>query len=53
MNDKLNFDSIPTTDEGYISLLNGCVGFNDGYRFLSLCRDELVKTVDKDDFDIF
>ena len=44
-NDKVNFDIIPKTNEGYISVTYGCVRFIGRYRFLSSRLDSLVKTI--------
>ena len=47
-NDKVKFDIIPKTNEGYISVTYGCIRVIESYRFLSSGLDSLVKTkVDK------
>ena len=43
--DKVDFDIIPKTNEEYISVTYGCIGFIDSYRFLSSGLDSLVKTL--------
>ena len=50
--DKVKFETIPKTNEEYISVNNGCIRFIDSYRFLSESLDELVKNLDDDDFKI-
>ena len=42
---KVKFDVIPQTNEEYIPVTYGCVGFIDSYRFLSSSLDSLVKTL--------
>ena len=44
-NDKVKFDVIPTTNEGYLSVTRGCIRFFDSSRFLSSSLDSLVKTL--------
>ena len=44
-NDKVKLDIIPKTNEEYISVTCGCIGFFDIYRFLSSIIDSLDKTV--------
>ena len=44
-NDKVKFDIIPKTNEEYISVTYGCIGFRDSYRFLSSCLGSLVRTL--------
>ena len=44
-NDKVNSDIIPKTNEDYISITYGCVGFIDSYRFQSSSLESLVKTL--------
>ena len=49
-NDKVEFDIISETNQGYISVTHGCFRFTDTYRFLSSSLDSCVKTlVDKSD----
>ena len=43
--DKVKFDTIPTTNEEYISVTDCCIRFIDSYRFLSSSLDKLVKTL--------
>ena len=43
--DKVDFEIIPKTNEEYISVTYGCIGFLDSYRFQSSSLDSLVKTV--------
>ena len=38
---KVKFDLIPKTNEDYISLTNGCMGFSEIYRFSSMGLDEI------------
>ena len=45
LNDKVNFDIIPKTNEEYISVRYGCIRFIDSYRFQSSGLDSLVKTL--------
>ena len=51
LTDKKRFKKIQVilkTDEENICVTNGCLRYNDSYRFLSISSDELVKTlVDK------
>ena len=49
---EVKFGIIPKTIEEYISVTYACIGFIDSYRFLLLRVDELVKTLDIDDFNI-
>ena len=44
-NDEVKFKIIPKTNEEYISVTYGCVGFSDGYWFLSSSLDSLVRTI--------
>ena len=44
-NDKVKFDTIPRTNEEYISVTYGCIRFIDSYRFLSSGLDKLVETL--------
>ena len=44
-NDRVKYKIIPKTKEEYISVLYGCIGFFDRYRFLSSSLDKLVKTL--------
>ena len=44
-NDKVEYKTIPITDEEYISVKYGCNRFVDGYRFLSSSLYSLVKTL--------
>ena len=41
--DKVEFDIIPKTNEEYIPVTYGCIGFIDSFRFLSSSLDNLVK----------
>ena len=50
--DKVKFKIIPKTNEEYIAVKYGCIGFIDSYRFLSESSDKLVKNLDVDDFKI-
>ena len=43
--DKVNFDSIPKTNEEYISVKYGCKSFRDSYRFLPSSAGSLFKTL--------
>ena len=43
--DKKEFDIKPETNEEYISVTYGCIGFIDSYRFLSSSLDSLVKAL--------
>ena len=43
--DKVDFDTIPKTNEEYISVTYGCIRFIDSYRFLSSSLDSLVETL--------
>ena len=43
-NVKVKFDSIPKTNEDYLSVTYGCIRFIDRYRLLSSSLDSLVKT---------
>ena len=43
--DKVDFETIPKTNEEYISVTYGCIRFIDSYRFLSSGLDSLVKTL--------
>ena len=43
--DKVFFDSISKTNEEYISVTYGCIGFIDSYRFLSSSLYSFVKTL--------
>ena len=51
-NDKVKFDIIPKTNEEYISVTYGCIGFIDSYRFFSMSLDGFVKNLNEDDFKI-
>ena len=51
-NDKVKFDSILKTNEGYLSVIYGCIRFIDSYRFLSSSLDSLVKALDNDVIEI-
>ena len=51
--DKVRFDIIREANREYISVTYGCIRFFDGYRFSSYSLDELVETLDKDEFDLF
>ena len=44
-NDKVKFDIKPKTNEEYISVTYGCIGFIDSYRFQSSSLDSLVETI--------
>ena len=48
--DKVKLETIPKTNEEYISVNYDCIRFIDSYRFLSSSSDKLVKNLDKDDF---
>ena len=50
--DKVKFKFILKTNEEYIVVKYGCIGFIDSYRFLSENLDNLVKKLDEDDFKI-
>ena len=50
--DKVKFKIIPKTNEEYIAVKYGCIGFIDSYRFLTESLDKLVKNLDEDDFKI-
>ena len=43
---------MPRTNEENISVTYGCIRFIDNYRFLSRGLDDLVKTLDSDDFNL-
>ena len=43
--DKVDFETIPKTNEEYISVTYGCIRFIDSYRFLSSGLDSLVKSL--------
>ena len=43
--DKVDFDIIPKTNEGYIPVTYGCIRFIDSYRFLSSGLGSLVKAL--------
>ena len=45
MEDKVEFDIIPRTNEEYISISYGCIKFVDSYKFLSGSSDSLVITL--------
>ena len=47
---KVKFKIIPKTNEEYIAVKKGCIGFIDSYRFLSNSLDNLVKNSDEDEF---
>ena len=49
-NERVMFDIIPKTNEKDKSVTNGCIRFDDSYRFLSCSLDDLVKVLDNDDF---
>ena len=51
-NDKVKFDKISETNEEYLSVTYGSIRLNDSYQFLTMGIDELVKTLDIEDFDI-
>ena len=44
-NDKIKFDITPKTNEEYIPVTYGCIGFIDSYWFLSNSLDSLVETL--------
>ena len=48
-NEKVKFELIPKTKEGYISAIYGCIWFIDCYRFLYLGIDEIVNNSNNDD----
>ena len=50
--DNINLTVIPKTNEEYISVSYGCIRFLDSYRFLQDSLDNLVKTLNEDDFNI-
>ena len=50
--DKVKFANIPKTNEEYISVTHGCIGFIHSYRFLLSHLDSLVKTLVIEDFEI-
>ena len=50
--DNINLNVIPKTKEEYISVTYGCLRFVDSYRFLQESLDNLVKTLNEDDFKI-
>ena len=51
--DYINLSVIPKTNEEYIISINyGCLRFIDSYRFLQDSLDNLVKTLNEDDFKI-
>ena len=50
--DNVNLSVIPKTNEEYISVTYGCLRFVDSYRFLQDSLDNLVKTLNEDDFKI-
>ena len=43
--DKVKFDTIPKTNEVYISVTYGCIRFIDSYRFQLSSLESLVKTL--------
>ena len=47
-----NLSVIPKTNEEYISVTYGCLRFIDSYRFLQESLDNLVITLNEDDFKI-
>ena len=47
-----NFSVIPKANEEYVSVNHGCLKFIDSYRFLQSSLDELVKTLNEEDFKI-
>ena len=49
---NINLSVIPKTNEEYISVTYGCLRFIDSYRFLQDSLDNLVKTLNEDDFKI-
>ena len=51
--DHINLSVIPKTNEEYISVTYGCLRFIDSYRFLQSSLDELVKTLNEEDFKNF
>ena len=50
--DHIYLSVIPKRNEQYISITYGCLGFVDSYRFLQDSLDNLVKTLNEDDFKI-
>ena len=48
-NEKVEFKTIPKTNEEYIVVKYGCIRFIDSYRFLSSSLDKLVQNLDEDD----
>ena len=48
-NDNVKFDIVPKRNEEDISVTYGCIRFFDGYRFLSMSLDGLVKNLNGDD----
>ena len=47
---KVKFETIPKTNQEYISVSYGCNRFIKIYRFLSSSSDKLIKNLDMDDF---
>ena len=43
--DKVKFETIPQTNEEYISVTFGCIRFKDSYLFLSSSLGSLVETL--------
>ena len=43
---------MPRTNKENISVTYGCIKFIDNYRFLSRGLDDLVRTLDSDDFNL-
>ena len=50
--DYINLSVIPKTNEEYISITYGCLRFIDSYRFMQDSLDNLVKTLNENDFKI-
>ena len=53
INDKVNFETIPKTNEKYSSVTYGCISFIATYSFLSSSFDKLVNNLDNEDFVIW
>ena len=47
---EVKLKSISKTNEEYISVTYGCIKLIDRYRFLSSSTEELVETLEEDDF---
>ena len=45
-NDEVKLENIPETNEEYVSVTYGCIGFIDSYRFSSSRLDKLVGTLE-------